>query len=46
MSEYEQKVIATLEIVEDTCGDIQTFFMFAICVLVFWALYKFLNMFF
>lgn len=46
MTEYEQKVLEACEILTDTCEDIQIFFMFAIIVLVFWALYKFLNMFF
>lgn len=40
MSEYcEQLVI-------DTCQDIQLFMAAIICAVVFWALYKFINMFF
>lgn len=39
MSEYEQIVV-------DTCQDIQLFLMAVVCVVVFWALYKFINMFF
>lgn len=39
MTEYEQIVV-------DTCKDIQLFLMAVVVVVVFWALYKFINMFF
>lgn len=34
------------EIVIDTCQDIQLVIALGLCILVFWASYKFLNMFF
>lgn len=46
MTEYEQIVVNTCKVVVDTCEDIQLFIMAVIIVVVFWALYKFLNIFF